>query len=176
MSFPSFATGEVLTAADMNAVGLWLVKSQTIGTGVPSVTVTNAFSSDYENYRIVISGVTGSAAIELRFNFVGLTTNNYNNGVFTVTSGATNNPSANNLPYWYIGNPTTHTGNSSSFDVFRPFDTSFRKTLVGNFYGNNVSGFIGGQTSLTGSFTDFTLSLSSGTITGGTIRVYGYRS
>ena len=46
MSFPVFASGDVLNASDMNGVGLWLVKTQTIGTGVSSVVVTGAFSAD----------------------------------------------------------------------------------------------------------------------------------
>ncbi len=49
MTYPSFSAGDILTAADMNAVGLWLVKTQTVGTAVASVTVTDAFSSTYDN-------------------------------------------------------------------------------------------------------------------------------
>jgi len=65
MSFPSFASGEVLTAADMNAVGLWLVKTQTVGTGVPSVVVTDAFSANYDNYLVTISGIKTAAAANI---------------------------------------------------------------------------------------------------------------
>jgi hypothetical protein len=51
MTYP-WASGEVLTAADLNAyAGLILVKTQTIGTAVSSVTVTGAFSSTFQNYR-----------------------------------------------------------------------------------------------------------------------------
>jgi len=49
MTYPSFTSGDILTAADMNAVGLWLVKTQTVGTAVSSVQVTGAFSSTYDN-------------------------------------------------------------------------------------------------------------------------------
>ena len=66
MTYPSFSAGEVFRAQDANAVGLWLVKSQTIGTGVSSVTVTDAFSADYDSYKIVISGGVGSATAVLR--------------------------------------------------------------------------------------------------------------
>jgi hypothetical protein len=37
---PDFSSGAVLTAAQMNSVGLWLVKTQTVGTTVSSVAVT----------------------------------------------------------------------------------------------------------------------------------------
>ena len=46
---PTFSSGSVLTAAQMNAVGLWLVKTQTVGTAVSSVSVTDVFSSNYDN-------------------------------------------------------------------------------------------------------------------------------
>ena len=58
MTYPTFNSGDVLTAAEMNAVGLWLVKTQTIGTAVSSVTVTGAFSTDYDAYQIVVTGGT----------------------------------------------------------------------------------------------------------------------
>ena len=57
---PTFSSGAVLTAAQMNSVGMWLVKTQTVGTAVSSVTVTGAFSADYDNYLILMSGGTGS--------------------------------------------------------------------------------------------------------------------
>ena len=57
---PVFSAGAVLTAAQMNAVGLWEIKTQTIGTGVASFEVTGAFSSDYDNYKIVINSMDAS--------------------------------------------------------------------------------------------------------------------
>ncbi len=66
MSYPVFATGDVLNASDMNAVGLWLVKSQTIGTGVSSVTVTGAFSANYDRYKITVSGGVASTPLDIR--------------------------------------------------------------------------------------------------------------
>jgi hypothetical protein len=60
---PDFTTGAVLTAAQMNAVGLWLVKTQTVGSAVPDVTVTDAFSADYDNYKILYTGGTASGAV-----------------------------------------------------------------------------------------------------------------
>ena len=80
MTYPSFTSGEVLTAADMNAVGLWLVKTQTVGTAVASVTVTDAFSSTYDNYRIIYTGgaASTSCVLSLQFGIGGtMTTTNY---------------------------------------------------------------------------------------------------
>ena len=58
MSYPVFASGDVLNASDMNGVGLWLVKTQVIGTAVSSVTVTSAFTTDYDQYMITVTGGT----------------------------------------------------------------------------------------------------------------------
>ena len=44
----------------VTAPGLTLIKTQTIGSGVSSITVTDAFSSTYDNYKITITGGTGS--------------------------------------------------------------------------------------------------------------------
>ena len=74
MGYPDFAPGDVLTAADMDAVGLWLVKTQTVGTGVSSVTVTGAFSSTYDNYFVTYTGGTGSTQTPLRIQMGSTTT------------------------------------------------------------------------------------------------------
>jgi hypothetical protein len=71
MAIKTFTTGEVLTASDTNTYlansGLVFVKSQAITSG-STVVVTDAFSSTYDNYRIVIdNGVaTGNGAVGLQ--------------------------------------------------------------------------------------------------------------
>jgi hypothetical protein len=64
MAIKTFTTGEVLTAADTNTYlansGLVYVASTTVGTGVSSVTVSSAFNSTYDNYKIIYSGGVGS--------------------------------------------------------------------------------------------------------------------
>jgi len=60
MPVPVFAVGEVLTAANMNQVGLWKIAS-----GPLSGTATNfagCFPTDYTNFRIVVDQITLSAA------------------------------------------------------------------------------------------------------------------
>jgi hypothetical protein len=62
MALPvTFVAGEVLEAAQLNsnftylegAGGLTLIKTETIGTTVASVTVTDAFSATYNAYKIM---------------------------------------------------------------------------------------------------------------------------
>jgi hypothetical protein len=56
MTFPSFSAGEVLTAADMNAVGLWKVATATATSG-STLDLTGVFSSDYDAYKIVLTDI-----------------------------------------------------------------------------------------------------------------------
>ena len=89
MTFPVFATGDVLNASDMNAVGMWLVKSQTVGSGVSSVTVTGAFSSDYDNYRIVYANAIGSSIDWLNMTLNGASGVSYTWGHYFIQIGVT---------------------------------------------------------------------------------------
>lgn len=62
---PDFTTGQVLTAAQMNAVGMWLVDDGTLaGT---STNFEQCFTADYRNYRIIISDITMNATGDLYY-------------------------------------------------------------------------------------------------------------
>ena len=50
---PVFSAGAVLTASQMNAVGMWKVAEVDLTTG-GSVNVNNCFTSDFSNYRILV--------------------------------------------------------------------------------------------------------------------------
>ena len=67
MAVKTFTAGETATAADTNTYlansGLVYIKEQTIGNGVGSVTVSNAFSATYDNYVININVTTSSASV-----------------------------------------------------------------------------------------------------------------
>lgn len=68
MAIKTFTTGEVLTASDTNTFltnsGLVFVKSDTITSG-SSKEITGAFSSTYNNYRIVLSNMRTAGAVGL---------------------------------------------------------------------------------------------------------------
>ena len=175
---PDFSSGAVLTAAQMNAVGLWLVKTQTVGTGVSSVVVTNCFSADYDNYKITYTGGSGSTFQDITM-VLGSTTANYywvdvastfaTGAVTGTASGAVSNA------YWRVGKNAVD-GALVNMDVLNPFlskrtffnsSASFAITTA-NFIYNG--GYLNNSTSYTG----FTLNPIGSTLTGGTIRVYGY--
>jgi len=173
MPVPDFSPGEVLTAAAMDSIGLWLVKTQTIGTGVSSVTVTGAFSSSYENYLIQIAGGVGSTDLDLRFNFDGNTANYYTGAIghpYATASGNAFGLGRNNLAYWDFAGNANNNNIYMNVTILSPFlakKSGFISTdVVGNTAGSTVyaSGFHDSATSFTG----FRLQTSTGTLTGGT--------
>jgi len=152
---------------------LTLIKNQTIGTTVSSVTITGAFSATYDAYKVVISG--GLASGSSNFNLVfGATTTGYvwgsiynNYGASVVGGGST---TASNIDL--IGNGTTAQLNFN-VDVVNPFLA--KPTQVNGFFIDpSNSGSTRGYLNNTTSYTDFKITPGSGTLTGGTVRVYGY--
>jgi hypothetical protein len=164
------------TVAGLGSPGLVLVKSQTIGTAVSSVTVTDAFSTTYFNYKIIVTGGASSAAsagIEMQ---LGATTANYYwGGLFRTYAGTTGANNSANGSNWNVGHGTT-SGLIMSAEIYNPFLTE-RSTYVSNFPQVRTDGLfttVGGVLNNATSYTDFTLSAATGTFTGGEIRVYGY--
>ncbi len=181
MTYPVFASGDVLNASDMNGVGLWLVKSQTVGTGVASVVVTGAFSSDYNNYFVTWTAGTGSVGgAQLRIAFNVDTGNNYYSNIITQTAGlaAVNGQAFGALVGFTVVGYVDTGDTSLSLTINNP-----NRALNTNFYGSfnclggsSQVGTVGGWSIGTGANTGFTFYPSSGTISGGTIRVYGFRN
>ena len=173
---PTFSSGAILTAAQMNSVGLWLVKSQTIGTGVSSVTVTGAFSADYNNYLIQVNGgstsLSGSVSLQLN-NSTGFTYNlagNYGNyGVNNLTYNPGASTRWNDIMF---GGTTGYSANIFLSSPFASFPT------IGNSESSSLATFYKFSCidTSTNSSTGFTIAPVTGTLTGGTIRVYGYRN
>jgi len=181
--------GQVLTADSTTATGLkWattssasgltFIKSQTIGSAVSSVTVTGAFSSTYDNYLITINDGTGSADSNTVMTLGSTTTGYYLSGVyFTATSATVNGFNTNNGSGWsgsYYSS-TVHSGHiilqNPNLAKVTTFDSSLIQGVTTGFVAN-YRGFLNNTTS----YTAFTLTANAGTMTGGTIRVYGYQN
>jgi hypothetical protein len=180
MPVPDFSPGEVLTAAAMDSIGLWLVKSQTVGAGVSSVTVTGAFSADYDQYLITYNGGSGSTTQAVRLQLgpssVAGYNANYNNVLLFVlyaATGTTTSVSSNAATFVQVGE------SDANFNYVNCVITNPNKAAYTHHFstlaGLNVGGYNAGIQKNTGQYTEFTLSVA-GTITGGTIRVYGYRN
>jgi hypothetical protein len=187
MPLTTYTAGEVLTAASLNANfsfvegagGLTLVKTQTIGTTVASVAVTGAFSSTYDSYKIIVSGGVGSTGANLSLQF-GATTTGYYSALNRVTysTGVVSGLGNNNGASFTICGDSRTTGIMMDIDVLAP--NLARPTVIGGPHvvidtggaGGSVSGFLNDNTAYTG----FTILVGAGTITGGTIKIYGYKN
>jgi len=179
---PDFVAGQVLTAAQMNAIGLWKIKTQTIGTTVSSVTVTGAFSADYDNYLITLTGGVTSAGT-----YIALSLGSTATGYYFGTIGTR----------WDTGAQTSTFGtNQASFTnaMYGNTDTTFGYVIIQNPFNTKRTGMLqqtninltttvgvltgGGYVDNNTSYTAFTLTTvtAASTMTGGIIRVYGYRN
>jgi hypothetical protein len=178
MGFP-YSSGDVLTAADLNeSSGLVLITTQTVGSGVSSVTVSNAFSSTFYNYRVVLSSMLTSVAAIMRFTFVSQTGNFYGNRLKVVSSATTVtsiNTGAGGLSYAEIGLGGTSRQGFVSLDVYSPY-VDRRKGITGNYSGSGENGFVGYEENSTNAYTGFVLTPASGVFNGGQIYVYGYNN
>jgi hypothetical protein len=165
------------TLAPASAGALVLISATTIGSAVSSVTVSSAFSSTYDNYLITISGGVASGNADLSLQ-LGATTTGYYAGYNKVTystgtaSGSANNNAAN---FSAIGVGTT----DSLFAYVNVLGPNLAKnTNINGGFGVTLTGssssVFGGFVNNTTQYTAFTIAPSSGTLTGGTIRVYGY--
>jgi hypothetical protein len=176
MTYPTFAVGEILTAASMNAVGLWLVKSQTVGTGVSSVTVTGAFSADYDSYRVVLRGIKSATAANVYLTFGATTVGYYGSFYYdNYTGGSTGTLRRNNGSNLVIGTTDVFLSEyGAAFDVHNPF-IAMSTTMAGMYYGYAETGWYGGTQAQANSYTSLVITPSTSTFTGGTISIYGYR-
>jgi hypothetical protein len=169
--------GSLLDAkSPVSTTGAVLITSATIGTAVSSVTVTNAFSADYNNYKIVISGGVASADSNLNLT-LGASATGYYQGISICNYGGTTNiTNRNNGTSWAGGHAFT-TGITVNHELANPFLAA--NTTIYSYLANlNTGGGAGagaGFHNVASSFTAFTIASSPGTLTGGTIKVYGYK-
>jgi hypothetical protein len=182
MSFPVFASGDVLNASDMNAVGLWLVSSTTLSINTQ---INNCFTSDYRNYRVVInidSHVGGAINPLMQLSTGGTpftTAANYFYSGFeqAYTSGSLvtyQNAGANaNL---LLGRLNGGTQGTIAFDIFNPQAASLPTFYRSAYADFSVSGSNGGLCSSTNQFDGMKIYLASGTSMTGRVNVYGYRN
>ena len=158
--------------------GLRLVKKQTIGSGVTSVTVTDAFSATYENYKVIVSGGVGSADGYLSVKMASGSTpinTDYYLGRFAIDypASTTGNANLNNYSSWLYAGYSTADFNTLNLDINMPFLA--KKTFITGAYGATTFGAVlTGRHDLATSYNSLNIFRASGTLTGGTIYVYGY--
>jgi hypothetical protein len=175
----STATGLKWATPATTASGLTLIKTQTIGSAVSAVTVTDAFSATYDNYLIIISGGSGSVAGGTTNFTLGSTTSGYYMAGWymfyssTSLTGFIFNPGSGWSASYYSSN--AHSGHIDLQNPYLAKTTTFKSKLITadtSAYVADYSGWLNNTTS----YTAFTLTAVSGTMTGGEIRVYGYQN
>lgn len=179
MAIKTFTSGEVLTASDTNTYlnngGLVYVTSVNVGTAVSSVPVTNAFNSTYDSYEIIYSNGTCSNVSDLRFSSPQSTGTNYFSQGLQQTngSGTLTGLGYPTLTYWVVG-VSTPNGFGVRMTVHNPFVARY-STFNAQMSGDFSSFTSGGVNNTNNSLTGLVFTPQTGTLTGGTITVYGYR-
>ena len=157
--------------------GLVLVKTQTIGSAVSSVEVTGAFSSTYDNYLITLEGGVASTNVGLRLTLGATATGYYFGGTFVQYNSSTVGGQFGLGTNFEIGYGSTNalsaeivlgSPNLAKVTTFRSRGADTGTTG----YMNSYSGFLNNSTQ----YTAFTIATTTGNMTGGVIRVYGYQN
>ena len=179
MAVKTFTDLTTLPASDINTylanAGLDYVKEQAVGAGVGSVTVTGAFSATWDHYRVVWAGWTSNQsniALQLRF---ANTTGYYANMRFDTWNGTNNTLQTVNQTFAYFGLTGTANNCVVCVDIYNPFRSGFMTSYTGMYVGQDYYGMGGGTYAQTTSQSAITFIQPTGTVSGGTIYVYGYR-
>jgi hypothetical protein len=181
MTYPTFNNGDPLPASDLNAIGLWKISQTTVGTGVSSVNIANQFSADYYRYKIVYQGGFCSASgANMYFQLFGNGTNYFSAVIYqTATAYAVLNTGLAGTTVAMVG-ITGNTSNSQyNIEFTSPLSSAWKVGESSFTAGDNANSYAGStriwNTNSTTS-TGFSLFPSSGTMTGGTVTVYGYKN
>ena len=161
-----------------NPQGLELIKTQTVGSGVSSVTVSGAFSATYDNYKIMYIGGTVSASTDIELTIGGSVTGYYGFLTFgTSTSNTISGAARNNTAAFpWVGGGVAGQASFANFEIMGPFQAAYTKIRNGSYQNDTNYGTMQGEHRVATSYTSFALAVLTGTMTGGTIAVYGYRN
>ena len=182
MAFPTFTSGDILNASDMNAVGLWLVKTQTVGTAVSSVEVTSCFSSSYDNYFVTWTGGTTSTVISVAVHMgtAPAASGYYGTRISTGVNGTGTNQQDNNATVWTWAGVGASAYAQMAFHLYAPYLSQETGIVITAFELNGASSGFGTYVGVLDNSTSYTgFEIQPGgaaTMTGGTIRVYGYKN
>lgn len=176
---PDFTAGQVLTAAQMDLIGMWRISGGT------AMSYDNVFTSDYRNYKINFS-LTNSTTQAIYFRWRAGAADNSTANYIDIIQGVQVNGTANNIlassqtqfTLGYAGNAET-LRLRGSIDIIEPQTVQY-PSLVGTMAcpdstaNRNMMLNIGSIFNAATQFDGFKILPNSGTITG-TVQIYGYR-
>lgn len=180
MPVPVFTSGEVLTAANMNLVGLWKIGSGTLSLTTTATNVTGVFdNTKFKNYRLLLNTTARSTTLRVDMKYIVGTTPT-SSAYFQAGLGS--DYTANGVLYYQRSNndtqffgQATSALTSLSIDIFNPAKAA--PTIHHGTFTDVNSGFpyfIGGSQTASTAFTGFQLLTSTGTATV-EYQVFGYR-
>jgi hypothetical protein len=176
---PVFVSGQILTAAQMNSVGMWLVKATALAT---TTDVTSCFTTDFTSYQIVCNvtstGSVGPTAIsaQLLSGSTPLAGTGYSwtlqqqayatgTVVTSFTAGGSN---------WSIGRADSATTNAMFVaNIINPFAASEPTIFESRWADNTTTGSNSGINSSAASYDGLRITGMTNPV--GTVSVYGYR-
>lgn len=184
---PDFVAGQVLTAAQMNKIGLWLVKTQTTGaTGITSLDITSCFNADFRHYFVNITGlgngVLAGHQLQLLSGSTPATTSYFWAGTSMASNSSTvTGENVNNTNYMGLGEQSTSaTTFAITLFVQNPFLAVPTRFQAGHSIMNatpiSINWMRNGMHNVSSSYDGFRF-LSSNTQTFNTmnVSVYGYQ-
>jgi len=182
---PLFVANTVLSAAQMNKIGMWKISTTSLS-GV-TTNISNCFSSDYTNYRVICtnfnSGSGTTRQLSMRFRTTSDdTTASYNSGQVGVYSSSVFGSSGMGQTSASLGaisaQPSGSAAGGFSLDIFTPnaaLGTTYTGTLFN--YQSDVTSYvyrtISGNMTTTTQYTGFTIFGVTDSLSG-TVQVYGY--
>lgn len=182
---PVFSVGQYNTAAYMNSIGLWLVKTATLsGT---STNIANCFTSDFDNYRVVLGdldvSVNTTQTIGIQYSANGTPAGSgyewWTQFIYSGGSGTEGGTAATSWQLAYYSGDNEETG-SLTIDVFSPKLSKYTHGMAQTFaYQAGAGGYVlrlsGGVLKNTNSYDGLTFVSSSGSMSGN-VKIYGYRN
>ena len=154
----------------------------TIGNAVTSLTVSGAFSSLYDNYKIMVDVTTQSAPGAS----IGMSLNNatgatyLHGGIYMLFGSTTVNGYGPPITTSWTDLMAGGSPSCASIDLHNPFATRPTVALCSSVRGNVSPSYghyvMNGLETSSNSHTAFTITCISGNMTGGSVRVYGYRN
>jgi hypothetical protein len=180
MPVPVFTSGEVLTAANMNLVGLWKVATGSLSLTTTPTNVTGVFdNTKFKNYRVVLDITARSTSNRFDIKYIIGTTatsvNYYQGGIGSdwSTNATLYYQRSNNDSQFFFDTGTVR--GSYSLDIFAPNSANptshFGQTTASN---TGFSYAFGGVQTGNNAFTGFQIICSTGTMTVN-YQVFGYR-
>ena len=180
---PDFSSGAVLTAAQMNSVGLWKVGNGTLSGS--STDIVGCFSSNYDVYKAYFYELTTSADLEIGFRMLSGTTPASTASTYSIqrlfAQAATVGASKNTQAYGRIGYGDSSAAFQSAYEVvfYNPFAAKYTNISAGmNYSDSTSSSLIDINATLhivASSYDGVQIYMPSGTITGKYV-VYGLRN